>query len=343
MTTELTFPGAADTLAQRTASGVHPVDAYIARLTTHTSRRSMRANLRRAARLMTGAPEPKAILWHNMTPEAMDLLRSMLAEAYAPATANATLSAVRGVLTACWRAELMTHETLKRVGDVDPVKGDADAQADGDAELGEDTATGSGRHLSDGEIAALFQHTAQDDTPRGARDGALLALLLGGGLRRAEAVAVTVGNVDPEAETVTVKGGKGRKTRKVPLASGAMRAIRDWLGVRGTEPGPLLLPVRKGGEVVYERDGEPAQLSPRAVARITTRLCQDAGVERFSPHDCRRTLAGNQLDAGVDIFDVSKNLGHASVDTTKRYDRRPFRSRRESARRVHLPVQARGA
>jgi site-specific recombinase XerD len=66
-------------------------------------------------------------------------------------------------------------------------------------------------------------------------------------------------------------------------------------------------------------------------------LAERAGIAAFSPHDCRRSLAGNLLDAGVDLATVQAMLGHASPATTARYDRRGERAVRQVAERVQSP------
>jgi site-specific recombinase XerD len=66
-------------------------------------------------------------------------------------------------------------------------------------------------------------------------------------------------------------------------------------------------------------------------------LAERAGVAAFSPHDCRRSLAGDLLDAGVDVATVQARLGHARPATTARYDRRGERAVRQAAERVQVP------
>ena len=89
-----------------------------------------------------------------------------------------------------------------------------------------------------------------------------------------------------------------------------------WLALRGDTPGPLFWPVTKGGKL------RPRRLSAQAMLYVTRRRGRGAGVERFSPHDLRRSFISDLLDAGADLSTVQKLAGHAQVQTTARYDRR---------------------
>jgi site-specific recombinase XerD len=169
------------------------------------------------------------------------------------------------------------------------------------------------------------------------RDSSLLALLYGACLRRAEAVALYVDQVDPASGQVTARHGKGRKDRLAWLTNGALAAVGDWLAVRGDEPGALLTPVNKGGCI--DLRGMTGQA---VLYRLRARAGQ-AGVKRFSPHDLRRSYASDLLDAGADIVVVQGLIGHASVTTTARYDRRPEEAKRAGAARLHFPHTARSA
>jgi integrase/recombinase XerD len=158
----------------------------------------------------------------------------LLEEHYQAATANRMLAALRGVLKECWQAQLLTHRGLPGGDQLPAVRGESEPR---------------GRHLSAGELRSLFEAWSgpsneghgQDSTARRRRDAAFLALAYSCGLRRAEAVAVDLADLDLVGAELRVRRGKGRKPRQLTLPPSALPALQDWLQVRGTEEGPLLL------------------------------------------------------------------------------------------------------
>jgi integrase/recombinase XerD len=134
-----------------------------------------------------------------------------------------------------------------------------------------------------------------DSTIQGIRDAALIAILRGAGLRRAEVAKLEIKDFNAETGALDVRGGKGGKDRTVYLPSMASAYLENWLAIRGKKPGALLCPIRKGGEI------EIRNMTPQAILLIVQKRATEAGVESFSPHDFRRTFCSDLLDAGVDI------------------------------------------
>ena len=78
-------------------------------------------------------------------------------------------------------------------------------------------------------------------------------------------------------------------------------------------------------------------LAPAAVLPICEKRGDEAGLREFSPHDLRRTYISVLLDRGVDLATAAELAGHASPNTTKRYDRRGERARHAAAEVVVVP------
>ena len=225
----------------------NPVGVYLSRLAPG-SRRAMRQALGILASL-AGVAEAERFPWQLLRYPHTQALRARVAERYAPASANKVLCALRGVLGECFRLGLMSAEDRLRAADVASVRGERLPR---------------GRALTAGELRALFI-ACDAVTVRGARDAALLALLYGAGLRRAEAVSVTLRDLDLATATVRVMG-KGDKQRAVPLGASVCEALERWLRVRGDAQGRLFTPVVKGGAVALRA------MSGQAVLMILRRL-----------------------------------------------------------------------
>jgi len=290
-----------------------PAEAYVAGLAPG-SRRAQAAALVRLARML-GADDPRRVAWWQITPPIVDAIRAQLSDEAAPATVNRLLSALRGTLRAAWRAGLMDAAAYQAARDVKGARG---------------SRLPRGRAVGTEEWRKLFREIGHEPTPIRERDTALVALAYAGGFRRAELVALDVTDYDRDAGRLRVVG-KGNKERAVFVNNGARDALHAWLRVRGPAAGPLLLPVDRHGHVRARR------LTEQTVYDRLRYLAERAGVAAFSPHDCRRSLAGDLLDAGVDLATVQAMLGHASPATTARYDRRGERAVRQASERVHVP------
>ena len=191
-----------------------------------------------------------------------------------------------------------------------------------------------GRHVLDGEIRALLEACTMDHSPAGTRDAAMLALAFATGMRRAEIAHLQRGDLAeiPQGYELTVRQGKGQKSRTVALFGGARDYMRDWLQVRGDSPGPLFWAILKSGRVLQRGIGT------RAMQKILDKRADQAGVTDLTGwHDARRTMAGNLLDSGADIATVQKIMGHSSPVTTSNYDRRPEETRRKALQGLHIP------
>lgn len=297
-----------------------PVAVYLSSLAP-SGRRAIAGRLRQVARLL-GYDDYPAVPWHLLRYQHVAAIRSRLQELdLAPATVNMTLSAMRGVARAAFNLELMGADDYQRVRNVGPVRSER---------------LPAGRCVSQGELGALLSACAGAGGPGGVRDAALIALMYAaGGLRRSEAVALSRADYDRESGALTVRG-KGSRERVVYVENGAAAALDDWLQVRGDEPGPLFLPVNRGGTVQWRR------LSDRAVYAMLRKRSAQAGVRELTPHDLRRSFVSDLLDAGADISTVSKLAGHASVQTSARYDRRGEEAKRRATGLLHVPYRRGG-
>jgi site-specific recombinase XerD len=316
----------------------NPVLSYLGRL-SEGSRRTMRGSLEEIAAFATRQAEPGGRIanldalsfpWWRLNSTHTALIRTYLADKYAPATANKMLSALKGVLKACFRLGLMTADERDRSSDVAPVRG---------------TSLPPGRSLEEHELISLFESCAKDAAgkkleARGIRDAAILALLYIGGLRRAELANLKLGDYDPETRTLLVHG-KGNKERAVYAEGDANVFLDRWLDIRGTggPEDPLFLPVSKGGRVQHtDLYGEKkTSLSDQAIYKIVRRRHREAKVKKISPHDFRKTFVSDLLDAGVDLASVQNLAGHANPATTARYDRRGERAARAAASKLQVP------
>jgi site-specific recombinase XerD len=147
---------------------------------------------------------------------------------------------------------------------------------------------------------------------------AMVALLLLAGLRRSEAAAITLADLDLDQAQLVVRG-KGAKQRTAALAPPVVQAVRDYLSRRPATDSDHLFVSRIGGQPI----------AGRVVNRMLARVLQEAGLaeEPVTPHTLRRTFATHLIRQGVDVRTTQELLGHADLQTTARYLRSDTRAK----------------
>ncbi len=152
-------------------------------------------------------------------------------------------------------------------------------------------------------------------TVGGLRDRAILAVLLGCGLRRSEVAALTFAHVqqrDGRWCIVDLVGKHGR-VRTAPIPVWVKVAIDTWTLPSGVATGCVFRPLNRRGSITGERMGE------KVVWQMLKRYAAEVGVPGIAPHDLRRTCAKLCRAAGGELEQIQLLLGHASVQTTERY------------------------
>lgn len=299
-----------------------PATSFLAACQNARTQQTMRECLERIETALGAAAG--SIPWPLMRLSHTEDIRARLSRRYSPATVNLTLAALRGVLRSAWKLDLISGDDYTKAISVENLKVDR---------------TPAGRAIPAKEwveIEAYARSLGPEsrDWPESAYGAFLLALfslLYGAGLRASEAAGLTLKGYDAQARTLQFLG-KGRKMRVAPLGNAENAALETWIGVRAElelgQDAPLLVNVHPNGRVA-----RIPMLNRQKIERICKAVAQRAGVERFSPHDLRRTFATAGLDAGMDLATMQRFLGHSDPKTTVRYDRRPL-ERDGAARRT---------
>jgi integrase/recombinase XerC len=162
-------------------------------------------------------------------------------------------------------------------------------------------------------LARLLDGTAFEDTFEGWRDRAILELLYGAGMRRAELVGLRHQDLNLYQRTVRILG-KGNKERIVPLPQGILTNVERYIelkraaGVDVSPTAPLLVTDKM--EALYP---EFVYRAVRRYLRLTTTA------PAAHPHALRHSLATHLLNRGADLNAIKEILGHASLAATQVY------------------------
>ena len=169
------------------------------------------------------------------------------------------------------------------------------------------------RVLSPSEAEAILAR-ARPDERLGLRDRSILETFYSTGIRRLELIHLKLQDVSDDRGVLTVRQGKARKDRVVPIGDRALA----WMKRYTTELRPKLLARPDEPTVYLTRDGEP--FSPSFLSILVARYVSgsEAG-GRGSCHLFRHAMATAMHDGGADVRHIQAMLGHASLRTTEIY------------------------
>ena len=160
------------------------------------------------------------------------------------------------------------------------------------------------------------------------RDQAILELLYASGIRVSELVLLDVQDISFAAKTLRVQG-KGKRERQVFFGQTTTQALTAYLEERQHHAS-----IRDNEPLFLNQHGN--RLTTRGLQLVVKKHSQRTGISpNTSPHTLRHTFATHLLDNGADLLEVSKMLGHVSLETTGRYLRLSRAKIRESYDKHH--------
>jgi len=175
----------------------------------------------------------------------------------------------------------------------------------------------TGNWLNAGDAARLVM-APPADTLRGARDRALIGVLIGCGIRRNELVELRDEQLQQREGRwcIVDMEGKGRRRRTVPMPAWCKHLVDQWTGRRnaaaaGVPPERLFVSMDNRGRL-------HARMTSNAVYETVTYWARRTGLD-IAPHDLRRTFSLLALAGKADLHQIQLTLGHSSIQTTQRY------------------------
>jgi integrase/recombinase XerD len=167
--------------------------------------------------------------------------------------------------------------------------------------------------LSQDEVELVLGQPNVAD-PIGVRDRAMLETLYSTGMRRMELLKVKLYDVDRRRGVVTIREGKGKKDRVIPIGERALAWVDKYLN----EVRPVIVVEPDDGIVFLTSMGEP--FTPNHLTWLASQYVEAAQIGKSGAcHLLRHTMATVLLEGGADIRFIQEMLGHARLDTTQIY------------------------
>jgi site-specific recombinase XerD len=242
----------------------------------------------------TAAPYP------GFTKATVQAYRAQLIEqALSASTINVRMSAIRRLAAEAADNGLMAPELASGIGRIKGIKREG---------------VRTGNWLTVHQAEKLI-NAPNIETLKGKRDRALLAVLIGCGLRREETALLTLEHVQQrDARWVIVDmKGKGGRIRTVPMPSWTKVATDVWTLAAGFSAGRVFRPVNKGDRLCGD------SMTAQSIFETVKKYGAEIGLKEIAPHDLRRTFAKLAHKGRAALEQIQLSLGHASIQTTERY------------------------
>jgi integrase/recombinase XerD len=166
--------------------------------------------------------------------------------------------------------------------------------------------------------------------PIGIRDRAMMEVLYSTGIRRAEVLRLKIVDLDRERGVVTIREGKGKRDRTVPIGERAL----VWLDQYLSRVRPTIVAESDSGLVFLTSTG--ASFTPNHLSWLVRQyMCAANIVKAGACHVFRHTMATHMLEGGADIRYIQEMLGHARLDTTQIYTHVSIRKLKQVHTRTH--------
>lgn len=167
-------------------------------------------------------------------------------------------------------------------------------------------------------------------TPVGIRDRAIMEVLYSTGIRRAELMRLKLGDIDRERGVATIREGKGKRDRTVPIGERALLWLDQYLSrVRTTIASELYT------EAVF-LTSTGASFTPNHLSLLIRKYICAANIGKSGAcHVFRHTMATHMLENGADTRYIQEMLGHARLDTTQIYTHVSIRKLKQVHARTH--------
>ena len=297
----------------------NPALMYLATLGSKDSYRCMKSKLNKFARFF-GYQGLVDCDWKSMQPNHITIF--LTAQSWGSArTYNCYLSAIKSVALNAWRNKQIDLDQFQRIKSLKQRR---------------IFRAPSGRAISPEESSSLIR-SLNKNSLRTIRNRAIFFLMLGCGLRRAEVCDLKVKQVSLKNKTAKIIG-KGNKERTIYFPAPVLDVLKTWFELRQLNKDEL-----DAGFVFGRIDNKQClhldiPLDPSSVTRIIEKLVVETeNLEgRLTPHDLRRTFATRLISKNVDIVEVQKLMGHASVATTGNYVRKDEENLRKAAEKAEL-------